>query len=437
MNIHKQPPNFLDSERQIIGFLLSGNQDFSLIANIKEEWFYNKFLRYLFNISLQLFKNNIEIDVISISQNCDKKMLDQIGGLTSLINLKDNFISKTNLKYHIKQIKEAHKKRLLIKECNNALESLYTNKSSNEIISNIENLAINILDDKEENKIFSPADLMKLSIESIKEAQKRGGKIKGFETGLNLLDEALNGIQKKDLYIIGARPSMGKTAFAINICEALSEKCKVAFFSLEMSAEKISNRIISMLSFTKSDSLAKGKLDNKELNNIARTAQEFNKKNNFYLFDESNLNMQQIKALCKNLKLKIGGLDVIFIDHLGLINPDKAENRNLEISQITRQCKIIAKELNIAVVLLSQLSRLVEQRFDHRPMLSDLRESGSIEQDADTVMFLYRDEYYNKDTENKNVLEINIAKNRDGKTGKVFLFCEMATQKICNLGYLK
>lgn len=437
MTIHKQPPNFLDSERQIIGFLLSGSQDFSLMTNVKEEWFYNNFLKYLFKICMQLFKNNIEIDVISISQNCDKKMLDQIGGLTSLINLKDSFISKTNLKYHLKQIKEAYNKRVLINECQNALENLYNNKNSIEIITNFENIATNILDDKEENKIFSPTDLMKLSIESIKEAQKRGGKIKGFETGLNLLDETLNGIQKKDLYIIGARPSMGKTAFAINICEALSEKCKVAFFSLEMSAEKISNRLISMLTFTKSDTLSKGKLDNAELTKIAKTAQEFNKKSNFYLFDESNLNMQQIKALCKNLKLKIGGLDVIFIDHLGLIKPDKAENRNLEISQITRQCKILAKELNVAVVLLSQLSRLVEQRFDHRPMLSDLRESGSIEQDADTVIFLYRDEYYNKETEKKNTLEVNIAKNRDGKTGKIYLFCEMATQKICNLDHLK
>lgn len=437
--INKKLPFFLESEEQIIGYLLSKNKDFALISDIKEEWFYNEKLKYLFKLCLYLIKNNIEIDVISIAQNIKEETLIKIGGVSSLIKIQDSFISKANIKYHIKQIKEAYNKRILIETLNKSLIAAYDGATSQNIINDIEETAINILNDNSDNKtIFNTKELMQVGFKNILEAKKRGNNIKGFATGYKMIDLSLNGIQKKDLYIIGARPSIGKTAFALNLAEGLvTNNCKVAFFSLEMSAEKISNRILSMLSFTKSNIVSKGLLQDNELKQLNTLAKDFSKNDNFFLIDDGNINMNQIMAKCKNIKLVAGGLDVIFIDHLGLISANKKENRNLEISEITRQCKIIAKELNVAVVLLSQLSRLPEQRYDHRPLLSDLRESGSIEQDADTVILLYRDEYYNKETEEKGVLEVNFAKNRDGSTGLIKMHCNLSIQKITELDYIR
>lgn len=437
MVLAQQLPFAEDSEIQVLGFLLN-YQDIVKVSELEAKHFYKSSHQQIFSAIMKLAQQDIEIDVITVIESFNKEDLSKIGGITYITELANHFVTVANLKHHVARIKDTYNRRELISRYSNIMPDLYdTQKPVVDIVSKVEDVNAKCLQEDTNRKIlYSSQELMSATMKNVKKCYDNKGEVVGIKTLYRNLDNATNGLQKGDLVIIGARPSMGKTAFALNIAERVSAHGTVAFFSLEMGAEKIGNRILSLKSFIGSGKVARGVLTESEILNLEKTSTKF-AEHNFYLVDESKINMAQIRAKAKVIKNKSGGLDLLIIDHLGLIDSEKRENRTQEVGDITKTCKSLAKELGCAVILLSQLSRAVEQRADKRPMLSDLRESGNIEQDADIVVFLYRDEYYNPETEEKDTLELIIGKNRDGFTGTMKLGCNLRIQSITDLEELR
>ena len=431
MGLIQKLPYADDSEIQVLGFLLN-YKDIEKIAELESKHFYHSSHQKIFAKILELSLTDIEIDCITVIDNFNEKDLLSVGGASYILELYDHFVTSVNLPYHIERIIDTYKRRELITHYRNFLPELFdSQRPLVDIISNVEDINSKYLqDDKNKKTLYNSKELMDCTIKNVKKCFDNRGEVIGVKTRYKELDDALNGLQPGDLMIVGARPSMGKTAFALNLSERVAERGTIAYFSLEMGANKIGNRLLSMNAFISSGKVAKGKLTEEDILKLEKTSTEF-AKSNFFLVDESKINLGQIRAKSKIIKnLSGGSLDLVIIDHLGLIDTDRKENRTLEVGEITKSCKALAKDLGCCVILLSQLSRAVEQRADKRPMLSDLRESGNIEQDADVVIFLYRDEYYNQDSEEKEIMELIIAKNRDGYTGKIKLHCNLKLQLI-------
>lgn len=433
MVLAQQLPYAEDSEIQVLGFLLN-YQDIVKVSELETKHFYKSSHQQIFSAIMKLAQQDIEIDTITVIESFNKQDLQKIGGISYIAELSNHFVTVANLKHHVERIKDTYNRRELITRYSNLLPDLYdTQKPVIDVLSKVEDVNAKCLQDDTNKKIlYNSQELMNVTMKNVKKCYDNKGEVVGVKTLYRNFDNATNGLQKGDLVIIGARPSMGKTALALNIAERVSRHGSVAFFSLEMGAEKIGNRILSLKSWIGSGKVARGVLTESEIESLEKTSTKF-AEHNFYLVDESKINMAQIRAKSKVIKNKSGGLDLIIIDHLGLIDSEKRDNRTQEVGEITKACKSLAKELNCAVVLLSQLSRAVEQRADKRPMLSDLRESGNIEQDADVVVFLYRDEYYNPETEDKDILELIIGKNRDGYTGTIKLHADLKIQLITDL----
>lgn len=430
MVLNQRLPYAEDSEIQILGFLLN-YKDIEKVAELEPKHFYKLSHQKIYSAMLKLIQNNIEIDTVTVIENIESEDLKRIGGMSYILGLADHFVTSANLKHHLHRIKDTYNRRELIINYSKIMPDLFDiEKPVIDILCQVEDLnAKSLQEDTTKKIIYNSSELMNVTMKNVKKCYDNKGEVVGVKTLYRELDNAINGLQKGDLIIIGARPSMGKTAFALNIAERVSRHGTVAFFSLEMKAEKIGNRILSFKSFISSGKVARGILSEEEVEQLSETSTKF-AEHNFFLVDESKINMAQIRAKAKVIKNKCGSLDLLIIDHLGLIDSEKRDNRVLEIGEITKSCKALAKDLNCCVVLLSQLSRAVEQRQDKRPGLSDLRESGNIEQDADIVTFLYRDEYYNPETESKDILELIIAKNRDGFCGNLKLYCDLKIQLI-------
>lgn len=298
-----------------------------------------------------------------------------------------------------------------------------------QIVNEFENSILDI--DNEKNNLINSSELMCKTMDYIEKNYQNGGGYIGMECGIKTIDDATDGFIKKDLVILAGRPSMGKTFLALQIANGLAKKNKVALFELEMSEEALGVRQLSSKCKINGVKIRRGDLNDTEWGLVGKSANLISQ-NNLWVDTSSSQSIYEIKSKCKKMKLRYG-LDCVIVDHIGLLSSGKKmnqENRNLIIGEITRQAKIMAKALDVNVILLSQLSRAVEQRADKRPIMSDLRESGNIEQDADLIMFVYRDEYYNADTEFKNTMELIIGKQRNGKTGGLKLYCNLETQTI-------
>ena len=397
----------------------------SAIEVLKPDDFYREDNKIIYEAILNLYNRSEPIDVITVRAELETMgKIDNVGGLEYLVELPDKVPTTANSMKYIKIVEEKSSLRKLIKTANEIIELGYDpTEDVDDIMESAEKKIFNIMQDKDQ-KGYSPLkDVLVESFTKLEELYNRKQHITGVPSGFIDLDYRTAGFHGSELILIAARPAMGKTAFALNIASnaALRANVPVAVFSLEMSKEQLVNRILSSESMVDSNKIRTGKLDEEDWSKLAETIGPLSE-GDMYIDDTPGINIMEIRAKCRKLKIE-KNIGLVVIDYLQLIQGTGRRNgsREQEISEISRSLKILAKEIDVPVIALSQLSRAAEQRPDHRPMLSDLRESGAIEQDADIVMFLYRDDYYNQDSEKKGIAEVILAKHRGGSTGTVDL----------------
>jgi len=425
-------PNDVNAEREILATIMTENKRITeAIEAIEPDDFYTRAHRTIYEAMIRLFMGNRKIDIVNLSYELGREKLRDIGGITYLSQILSSGLGSADIKSYCRIVKNKSKRRGIIKAVNEIARKAYDDKHDiDDLIDEIQN----VLTDNVNKKAFvSDQDLMTRTLVELETRYRNGGKIPGISTGLESLDEATNGLKKGELDVIAARPSMGKTIMALTLADNMaSAGMKVALFEMEMTEEAIGIRRLSYLTLIDGTRLQRGQITDLEWERIAIASQRAASVNGLFTDTSTGLRIVDIKAKCKLLK-QVYGLDAIIIDHLLLMKMPKAERRDLQIAEITMQLKNMAKELDICVILLCQLSRANKDRADKRPLLTDLRDSGSIEQDADLVLGLHREEYYNEDTEDKGILEIIILKQRNGKVGTLRFAYADKYQKIAEL----
>ena len=435
-DIGRIPPHSVESEQSILGsILLDKEAIITVTETIQPEDFYKEAHKIIYECMMKLNNKNEPIDLITLTEELKKQgHLEDIGGISYITSLSTIVPTTSNVKYYADIVKEKSVLRKLIKVSNDILNSGYDSSIKVEdLLEKAEKKIFDISQEKSSEDFQSINSVLMDTYDMIEKLYTNKEDITGITTGFDDLNKKTNGLQRTDLILVAARPAMGKTAFSLNLVQnaALKGNASVAVFSLEMSKEQLVQRMLSAQSHVELKKIKTGNLDENDWPRII-DAMSVLSNANIYIDDTPGIKIGELRSKCRKLKIE-KGLDLILIDYLQLMEGDGGnESRQQEISKISRSLKIIAKELNCPVVALSQLSRAPEQRSDHRPMLSDLRESGAIEQDADIVMFLYRDEYYHPDSERKNIGEIIIAKNRHGETGSVELVWLGEIQKFAN-----
>jgi replicative DNA helicase len=427
MNL-KTMPHDINAEQSVLGSLLL---DSDLIGDVMDiisfdEEFYHEAHKEIFRTIKGLFSEGKMVDMITVSDELAKNQLLQvIGGFEYLSELSDVGTLIHNVSNHAKIVHEKFMLRRLIKASTDIVEKGYDSHDVEQLIEEAESSIFEISQNRDKKGFQIISDILQVTYEKIVQLHEDPNALTGIPSGFDALDEMTNGLQRSDLILIAARPSMGKTAFALNLCQhaAVKEKKSVAIFSLEMAADQLVQRLLSAQSLVSIGDIRTGQIEDDDWFKLARSSAQLGE-SKIFIDDTPGITVAEIRSKCRRLKMN-QGLDLIMIDYLQLMSGGgKQENRQQEISTISRSLKSIAREMNCPVIALSQLSRASELRADHRPILSDLRESGAIEQDADLVMFLYRDEYYNPDTVDeklKGIGEVIIAKQRNGETGKIYL----------------
>ena len=435
--IKKTPPHSKSAEQSVIGSMILDPETVITVAEILEaEDFYDKRYGLIFSAITGLEKEGKPIDIITI-ENRIKEMNQPLGAIE--MNVLGELVmavsTSVNVAHHAEIVYKNSLLRKLIKVAEKISLNCYAGESNLEdILQLTEKEIFDLLQKRQVSDATDIKQVIISVIESIEAASKSGGTVTGIPTGFHDLDYKMAGLQNSDLILIAARPSMGKTAFALNIAEYVTVKKNVttAIFSLEMSKEQLAKRILAMNSRVDSQKLRTGDLSDREWGDIVDSARIIGE-TNLVIDDTPGISITELRSKCRKLKLE-KNLGLVMIDYIQLMTGSKqTESRQQEISEISRSLKALAREINAPIIALSQLSRRVEQRDDKRPMLSDLRESGAIEQDADVVMFIYRDEYYNKDTETPGVTEIIIEKQRNGPIGTVRLGWKSELTKFVNI----
>ena len=427
MELGKIPPNDVDAEQAVIGSMLTDKDAvIAAIEVLKEEDFYREDNKTIYSAILNLYNRSEPIDIITLkSELTAMGMFDKIGGFEYIVGLPEKVPTTANVEKYINIVKEKSELRRLIKTANEIIEQGYDpTENIDDIMNNAEKKIFNIMQDKDQ-KGYSPIkDVLVDTFTELEQLYNQKQHVTGVPTGFIDLDYKTAGLHNSDLVLIAARPAMGKSAFALNLATnaAVKANVPVVLFSLEMSKEQMVNRILCSEAMVDSNKVRTGKIDDEDWIKLANTMGELSEAP-IYIDDTPGISINEIRAKCRKLKLE-KNIGMVVIDYLQLVQGSSKRlqgSREQEISEISRSLKILAKEINVPVIALSQLSRAPEQRPDHRPMLSDLRESGAIEQDADIVMFLYRDDYYNEDSEDKGLAEVILAKHRAGSTGTVKL----------------
>ena len=426
--IKRSMPNSLDAEQSVIGSMIM-DKDAILTAMemLTSDDFYHKQYGILFDAMIELYSKGLPVDLITLQNKLkEKEVPEEISSLSYVKELLDAVPTSANIKYYAKIVKDNSMRRRLIRLNEEIENECYAGKESIDTVMDMtEKKVFDLLSTRGGGGDYVPIrQVVMNALEKIENAAKTSGTVTGIPTGFIDLDYRTAGLQPSDLILIAARPSMGKTAFVLNIAQyvAFHEDMCTAIFSLEMSKEQLVNRLFSLESHVDAQILRTGNLSDTDWEKLIEGAGTIGS-SRMIIDDTSGITISEMRSKCRKYKLEMG-LDLIIIDYLQLMsgsNSRKNESRQQEISEISRSLKGLARELNVPVLALSQLSRAVEQRTDKRPMLSDLRESGAIEQDADVCMFIYRDDYYNPDTEDKNIAEIIIAKQRNGPIGTVRL----------------
>ena len=426
MELGKVPPHDIEAEQAVIGSMLTDKDAVvSAIEVLKEDDFYRDDNKAIYSAILNLYNRAEPIDIITVKAELEAMgKFEQVGGLEYLAELPEKVPTTANSMKYIKLVEEKSTLRNLIKTANEIIELGYDpTEDVDDIMEGAEKKIFNIMQNKNQKGYSAMKDILVDSFTQLEELYNRKQHITGVPSGFTDLDYRTAGFHGSDLILIAARPAMGKSAFALNIATnaAVKAKVPVAIFSLEMSKEQMVNRILCSEAMVDSNKVRTGKLEEDDWTKLAEAIGPLSEAE-IYIDDTPGISVMEIRAKCRKLKLE-KNIGMVVIDYLQLVQGSNKRNgsREQEISEISRSLKILAKELNVPVIALSQLSRAVEQRPDHRPMLSDLRESGAIEQDADIVMFLYRDDYYNEDSDKKGIAEVIIAKHRGGSTGTVDL----------------
>ena len=439
MELGKVPPHDLEAEQAIIGSMLTDKDAvISAIEVLKEEDFYREDNKAIYSAILNLYNKAEPIDIITVKAELESMgKFEQVGGLEYLAELPEKVPTTANASKYIKIVEEKSELRTLIKAANEIIETGYDpTEDVEDIMESAEKKIFNIMQKKNQKGYTQIKDVLVDSFTLLEQLYNRKQHITGVPTGFTELDYKTAGFHGSDLILIAARPAMGKTAFALNIATNVAVKANVpvVIFSLEMSKEQLVNRILCSEAMVDSNKVRTGKLEEDDWAKLAGAIGPLSE-SEIYIDDTPGISVTEIRAKCRKLKLE-KNIGMVVIDYLQLVqgsNSRRNGSREQEISEISRSLKILAKEIGVPVIALSQLSRAVEQRPDHRPMLSDLRESGAIEQDADIVMFLYRDDYYNQDSEKKDIAEVILAKHRGGSTGTVELLWLGSYTKFVNL----
>lgn len=425
-------PHNVEAEKALLGAILIA-KDKSIVIDevnqiIKSTDFYRKANQVIYLTILDLFNTRKDIDSITLTEKLtNTNQLESVGGIAYITDLSNCVPSAVNIKSYANIVRENAIKRELINAGQKIIQQAREADGDVDINLVLNNAEKDILEiaktANNTDRIVEPAEYIMNAFTEIEKRynSSQDGKLFGLDTGFSELNRMTGGLQKSDLIILGARPSMGKTAFALNILANLARKnVPVAIFSLEMSSEQLTNRLFSLYGLIDSNSIRLGKLDGNELERLTLTLTILSGKP-LYIDDTAGLNMSKLRTKARKLKRE-KDIKLLVIDYLQLMQGSSRKiDRQQEISEISRSLKLLARELDITIIALSQLSRAVESRQDKRPMLSDIRESGAIEQDADIVMFLYRDEYYNANTNDKGLTELIIAKHRNGAIGTINL----------------
>lgn len=424
------PPHSTDAEVAVLGAMLIDKDAVSKVVEVVDaECFYHEKHVLIFKAMMSMFERGVTIDLVSLSDQLQRDgTLERVGGMFALTEISVRTVSSANVEYHARIVLERFLKRQLIKVAGEIAHECYD--ETTDALDEVDRAEQRIFEVAEKRLRRSYSGMKKLTKDAIERifsmATGEGDGITGVPTGFTALDQLLSGLQPSDLIIVAARPSMGKTAFALSVAREASRRGKsVGIFSLEMSAQQLVLRLISADAAVGLQALRSGRLSNAEMHEIVTRVDSLMNAQ-IYIDDSAGLSPVEFRAKCRRMKME-HKIDLVMVDYLQLMHAPKAESREREISMISHTLKQVAKELNIPVIALSQLNRTLEARADKRPMLSDLRESGSIEQDADVVMFIHRPEYYKitafedgRSTE--NIAEIIVGKQRNGPTGDVRLF---------------
>ena len=435
--VSKIPPNDIIAEQAVLGSMLADTDAVvKAIEILKPEDFYREDHKEIYSAMLELYGLGEPIDFLTLRNILQQRgTLEKVGSEMFLSTLIDSVPTTSNIESYVKIVEEKATLRSLIKVANDILAMGYASTEEvNSIIEKTEKRIFDVLQNRNSRGYASIKDILIDTFDNIEQLYKKKSKVSGIESGFTDLDLKTSGLNPSELIMVAARPAMGKSAFVLNIAHhvAMNGKIPVMVFSLEMSKEQMVNRILCSEAEVDSMKVRTGDLDSEDWIKLGKASGNLAEAP-IYIDDTPGLSSAELRAKCRKAKLE-KDVGLIIIDYLQLMeSKGRNESRQNEISEISRSLKILAKELNVPVIALSQLSRAPESRPDHRPILSDLRESGSIEQDADIVMFLYRDDYYNPDTEKKNVAEVIIAKNRSGSTGTVELAWLGKYTKFANL----
>ncbi|MGE7123221.1 replicative DNA helicase [Enterococcus casseliflavus] len=428
------PPQDIEAEQAVLGAVfLDADAIIDAMEVIAPEDFYRRSHQIIFQAMIQLNDRSESIDLITLKAEIEKSnSLEDVGGLTYLTELSQASPSAASIAYYAKIVDDKATLRNLIQTASRIVtKGFEQDEDVQSIIDQAEKSILEVSEKRNSNGFQSIAEVLNRTIETIDQLAQNNEEITGLPTGYAALDKMTAGLQKEELIILAARPAVGKTAFALNIAQNVGTKTdrSVAIFSLEMGAESLVNRMLCAEGSIEASHLRTGQLSEEEWRNLIVAMGSLSNAN-IYIDDTLGIKISEIRARCRKLAQEKGNLGLILIDYLQLIEGTGRENRQQEVSEISRQLKKLAKELKVPVIALSQLSRGVEQRQDKRPVLSDIRESGSIEQDADIVAFLYRDDYYRsegddddepEEQQNNNVIEVIIEKNRSGARGTVEL----------------
>ena len=438
MELGKVPPNDTEAEQAVIGSMLTDKDAVAAaIEVLKDKDFYREDNKTIYTAILNLYNRSEPIDIITLKSELSAMgKLDAVGGLEYIASLPEKVPTTSNVDQYIKIVEEKSILRNLIKTANDIITLGYDPTQEVEsIIDSSEKKIFEVMQSKNQKGYSSIKDVLVDTFTELEQLYNRKQHITGVPTGFADLDYRTAGLHNSDLILVAARPAMGKSAFALNIATnaAVRANVPVAIFSLEMSKEQMVNRILCSEAMVDSNKVRTGTLEDEDWAKLAEASGVLSE-SNIYIDDTPGISIMEIRAKCRKMKLE-KNIGLVVIDYLQLVQGSgkRGASREQESAEISRSLKILAKEIEVPVIALSQLSRAPEQRPDHRPMLSDLRESGSIEQDADIVMFLYRDDYYNEDSEKKNIAEVIIAKHRAGSTGTVELLWLGNYTKFANI----
>lgn len=419
------PPQNIRAEQSVLGAIFLAKEAMEAVREILQPVdFYKKAHERIYTAMTELYDKGEPYDLVTVTAKLqDKRLLDQVGGVTYMTELAEAVPTAANVEYYARIVMEKALQRQVIHMASQIVEDGYATESINDLMDNADKILTDLRQERLGVRYFrTMRDALLEVYENIERLSQLKTSLTGITSGYPDLDKMTGGFQRTDLIILAARPSVGKTALALNVAQnaGMRADSTVAIFSLEMSTSQLVQRMLSAEGNLDASRLKTGTLDEDDWIKLTVVTGKMSKAP-IYIDDTPGQTVAEIRRKCLMLKKNCGRIDLVIIDYLQLIGSNSKSNRQEQVSEISKALKALAKELNVPVIALSQLSRGVEQRQDKRPMMSDLRESGSIEQDADIVAFLYRDDYYDKETENKNVVEVIISKQRNGPTGTVEL----------------